>query len=103
MVLRRKRGDATRALRSSPAAKKFAGNACGVWVRERMYREMWRACNIGSGWRSRGRGSKGVKEVQEQRSSVDLLAFEVFAREKRELARVFQRHPFPRGAGAGRR
>jgi hypothetical protein len=35
---------------------------------------------MGSGWRSRGRGSKGVEEIEEQRSSIDLLAFEVFAR-----------------------
>src|SRR5260370_13320546 len=103
MVLRRKRGDATRALRSSPAAKKFAGNACGVLVRERMYRERRRACNIGSGWRSRGRGSKGVKEIEEQRSSFDLLPCEVLALEKRELAPALQRHRFPPGAGAGRR
>jgi hypothetical protein len=30
-----------------------------------MYRERRRACNIGSGWRSRGRGSKGIEEIEE--------------------------------------
>jgi hypothetical protein len=68
-----------------------------------MYRERRRACNMGTGWRSRGRGSRRVKEIQERRSSFDLLTFEVLAREKPGLAPALQRHPFPPGAGAGSR
>src|SRR5438445_12517714 len=88
------RSDRVRQRREGPATR------VGIELRERMYRERRRAWNIGSGWRSTGRGRKGARKIEAPRARLDPLAFAVWAREKGAVAPAPQAPPPPRGTGA---